>query len=404
MLNGLLFFKEICRVKPGPRLSHVIRSSSLVPECAREFPEMTGCFYVAPNSEPALKSLLTPEFRLVLDLINCLPFFFRNWKYKQNCDIWINKWLWVTFLDRTSAPYLQDSKFHSYNRLRRVKMRVRQVEYLQDLSDGRLRISDFQISCKWLYIFQTSEWYIRTSDCYNQLARRESAFTIWNFEAWSSWDHEKMTLLAKDEKLIFLCIHAKILENKVRNEVKMFILWANFPVWSPSFCKPVHGSVWIRARCRHRTQRWDRKPVGPWPGDYISKTSSSYNIWWYISKSHIPFWGERFLNLHTVPWCQFDKRPKCPRITLCRQSTNVNNHVIWVSATFSSTQAWVSQFSPRPPGQSQTSSPRHHPSTPAVSGLPSLSRQRICPGKPALLLQHEQCVHICEQKYNRTYL
>ena len=42
---------------------------------------------------------------------------------------------------------LQGSKFHSSDRLRRVKMTVGQVEYLQDLSDGRLRISDFHISC-----------------------------------------------------------------------------------------------------------------------------------------------------------------------------------------------------------------------------------------------------------------
>ena len=46
-------------------------------------------------------------------------------------------------------PYIvsfQGSKFHSSDRLRWVKMTVGQVEYLQDLSDGRLRISDFHIS------------------------------------------------------------------------------------------------------------------------------------------------------------------------------------------------------------------------------------------------------------------
>ena len=31
---------------------------------------------------------------------------------------------------------------------------------------------------QWLYIFQTSEWYIRTSDFYNPLARRTSAFNL----------------------------------------------------------------------------------------------------------------------------------------------------------------------------------------------------------------------------------
>ena len=41
----------------------------------------------------------------------------------------------------------QGSKFHSSNHLRWVKLTVGQVEYLQDLSDGWLRISDFHISC-----------------------------------------------------------------------------------------------------------------------------------------------------------------------------------------------------------------------------------------------------------------
>ena len=68
----------------------------------------------------------------------------------------------------------QGSKFHLSDRLRWVKMTVGQVEYLQDLSDRRLRISDFDVAL--LYILQTSEWYIRTSDFYNPLARRTSAF------------------------------------------------------------------------------------------------------------------------------------------------------------------------------------------------------------------------------------
>ena len=42
---------------------------------------------------------------------------------------------------------MQGSKFHSSDRLTLVKMTVWQVEYLQDLSDGRLHISDFDISC-----------------------------------------------------------------------------------------------------------------------------------------------------------------------------------------------------------------------------------------------------------------
>ena len=48
--------------------------------------------------------------------------------------------------DENDKPH-QVSKFHSSDRLRRVKMTVGQVEYLQDLSDGWLHISDFHISC-----------------------------------------------------------------------------------------------------------------------------------------------------------------------------------------------------------------------------------------------------------------
>ena len=36
----------------------------------------------------------------------------------------------------------------------------------------------FSHKLHWLYIFQTSEWYIRTSNFYNPLARRTSAFNL----------------------------------------------------------------------------------------------------------------------------------------------------------------------------------------------------------------------------------
>ena len=49
---------------------------------------------------------------------------------------------------------VQGSKFHSYDRLRQVKMTVGQVEYLQDLSDGRVHISDSHISCTGLIYFR----------------------------------------------------------------------------------------------------------------------------------------------------------------------------------------------------------------------------------------------------------
>ena len=67
----------------------------------------------------------------------------------------------------------------------------------------------FSHKLHWLYIFQTSEWYIRTSDFYNPLARQTSAFnlkfrslTLYNmhgmlkisiiFHAWHLW---KLTVL-----------------------------------------------------------------------------------------------------------------------------------------------------------------------------------------------------------------
>ena len=85
------------------------------------------------------------------------------------------------------ACLTQGSKFHSSDRLRRVKMTVGQVEYLQDLSDGRLLISYFHISCiGFINVFQTSEWYIRTSDFYNPLVHHlpdGQVHSIWNFEA-----------------------------------------------------------------------------------------------------------------------------------------------------------------------------------------------------------------------------
>ena len=42
----------------------------------------------------------------------------------------------------------------------------------------------FSHKLHWLYIFQTSEWYFRTSDFYNPLARRTSVFNLkfWSLE------------------------------------------------------------------------------------------------------------------------------------------------------------------------------------------------------------------------------
>ena len=64
--------------------------------------------------------------------------------------------------------WVQGSKLHSSDRLRQVKMTVRHVEYLQDLSEGRLRISDFHISCIGLIYFRqvkvhSDKWFLQST-------------------------------------------------------------------------------------------------------------------------------------------------------------------------------------------------------------------------------------------------
>ena len=71
---------------------------------------------------------------------------------------------------------LQGSKFHSSDRLRWVKMTVGQVEYLQDFW--------FSHKLHWFYIFQTSEWYIQTSNFTIHLPNGQ-VHSIWNIEAWN---------------------------------------------------------------------------------------------------------------------------------------------------------------------------------------------------------------------------
>ena len=62
----------------------------------------------------------------------------------------------------------QGSKFYSSDRLRRVKITVGQVEYLQDLFDARLHISGFHISCigciysdKWMV--HSVKWFLQST-------------------------------------------------------------------------------------------------------------------------------------------------------------------------------------------------------------------------------------------------
>ena len=84
-------------------------------------------------------------------------------------------------LTRKETKVTQGSKFHSSDRLRRVKMTVRQVEYLQDLSDGRLHISDFHISYIGFIYFR------QVNDTFGQVIFTihlpdGQVYSIWNFK------------------------------------------------------------------------------------------------------------------------------------------------------------------------------------------------------------------------------
>ena len=77
---------------------------------------------------------------------------------------------------------MQGSKFHSSDCLRWVKMTVGQVEYLQDLSNRRLCISDFHISCIGFMYFR------QVNGAFGQVIFTihlpdGEVHSIWNFEA-----------------------------------------------------------------------------------------------------------------------------------------------------------------------------------------------------------------------------
>ena len=85
-----------------------------------------------------------------------------------------------------SVCHGQGSKFHSSDRLslvRRVKMAVGQVEYLQDLPNGRLPISDFHISCIGFIYFRRVNGTFRQVIFTIHLPDWQ-VHSIWNFEAW----------------------------------------------------------------------------------------------------------------------------------------------------------------------------------------------------------------------------
>ena len=88
-------------------------------------------------------------------------------------------------MPHTGRINLQGSKFHSSDRLRWVKMTVGQVEYLQDLSDWGLHISDFHISCIGFIYFRQVDGTFRQVIFKIHLPEGQ-VHSIWYFEAWSS--------------------------------------------------------------------------------------------------------------------------------------------------------------------------------------------------------------------------
>ena len=86
---------------------------------------------------------------------------------------------------RDSCFWNMIQQFHSSDRLRWVKMTVEEVEYLQDLSNWRLRISDFQISCiGFIYFRQVNGTFGQV--IFTIHLPDEQVLSIRNFETWYS--------------------------------------------------------------------------------------------------------------------------------------------------------------------------------------------------------------------------
>ena len=86
-------------------------------------------------------------------------------------------------VNEVGQHWFQGSKFHSSDLLRRVKMTVGQVKYRQDLSHGRLRISDFHIGCiGFIYFRQVNGTFGQV--IFTIHLPDGQVHSIWNFEAW----------------------------------------------------------------------------------------------------------------------------------------------------------------------------------------------------------------------------
>ena len=110
------------------------------------------------------------------------------WAYKINICCYLFKYIHEfqsgkdACVGCVALKPIQGSKFHLSNHPRWVKMTVGQVEYLQDLSDGRLRISDFHISCiGYVYFRQVNGTFGQVIFTIHLPDRQ--VHSIWNFEA-----------------------------------------------------------------------------------------------------------------------------------------------------------------------------------------------------------------------------
>ena len=96
---------------------------------------------------------------------------------------------WPQWVKCQSLIHIQGSKLHSSDRRRQVKMTVGQMKYLQDLSHGRLRISDFSHKLHWLYFLwmvHSDKWFLQSTcpmdKCIRfEISKRDIRYRYLNF-------------------------------------------------------------------------------------------------------------------------------------------------------------------------------------------------------------------------------
>ena len=116
---------------------------------------------------------------------------------------------------------LQGSKFHSSDRLRRVKMTDGQVEYLQNLSDGWLHVSDFHISCIGFIYFRQVNGTFGQVIFTIHFARRTSAFNL-KFRSLDCIQHCAWHHLGGDLKNVYELANLGTLKSSPLNKLHIF--------------------------------------------------------------------------------------------------------------------------------------------------------------------------------------